>query len=267
MKRDYNTVILEKKENVAIVTMNRPEKLNALNPQLLQDLRDALLEVDSDPELRVLILTATGRGFCSGIDYAEGFKVSIENMKKPGGDDPTRRFEGMTGPNAIYLNMIRIPVIAAVNGFAVGAGCTMLTHADILIASEEAKFTLRFSKLGLILEYGSTYYLPRIIGIRKAAELAFTARWFDAREAMEIGFVNKVVPHDELMNASWEMAKEIADNSPVCNRFNKRGLYLGMAGSLEHAQMYEGIGTLYVAGLPYLEQTVDAFLEKREPIR
>ncbi|MDP2919401.1 MAG: enoyl-CoA hydratase/isomerase family protein [Dehalococcoidia bacterium] len=264
-KKEYKLVILEKKGNIATITFNRPEKLNALNPQMRQDFTDALVEVDNDPTIKCLIVTGKGRGFFAGVDYREGFKAGIEERKREG-IDPTRGW-GIAPRRSVQLEQMKVPVIAAVNGISVGAGCTFLCHADIVIASEEATFSFRFSKIGLILEWGSTYYLPRMIGIRKAAELAYTARWFDAKEALEIGWVNKVVPHAQLMKASLDMAKEICENSVICNRFNKRGLWYGQGASLEQAQMFESFGLSHVSNLPYFEETVDAFLEKRPPKR
>ena len=261
---EYKTVMVSKKEHIATITLNRPEKLNALNPQLVQDYRNAVIEVDDDDEVRAIIITGAGRAFSAGMDYKEDFQVNIDERKEKG-VDPSRRFSGI-GKGLYPLEKVRAPVIIALNGYAMGAGFTAIAlRGDIRIASEEAKIQLTFSRIGLMIEAGSTYLLPRLIGMGKACELAFTARPVDAKEALELRLVDKVVPAAELMKTTWEMAKAIASVSPMSNRLAKRALYLGLKGDMETSEHFEEIGQSFLGTTADYEEAVKAFLEKRAP--
>ena len=260
----YKTVIVSKKEHIATITLNRPEKLNALNPQLVQDYRDAIIEVDDDDDIRVIIITGAGRAFSAGMDYKENFLVGIDERKTKG-VDPSRKFSGI-GKGLYPLEKVRSPVIVAINGYAYGAAYTAIAlRGDIRIASEEAKIQITFSRIGLMIEAGSTFLLPRLVGMGKACELAFTARTIDAKEALEIGLVDKVVPSGDLMKAAREMAKTIASVSPMSNRLAKRALYLGLKGDMESMEHFEEIGLSFLGTTNDYEEAVKAFLEKRTP--
>jgi enoyl-CoA hydratase/carnithine racemase len=260
----YKTVIVSKKEHIATITLNRPEKLNALNPQLVQDYRDAVIEVDGDDDVRAIIITGAGRAFSAGMDYKENFQASINELKEKG-IDPSRKFSAI-GKGLYPLEKVRVPVIVAINGYAMGAAFTAIAlRADIRIASEEAKIQLTFSRIGIMIEAGSTYLLSRLIGMGKACELAFTARTVDAKEALELRLVNQVVPADKLMETTWEMAKAITAVSPMSNRLAKRALYLGLKGDMDTAEHFEEIGLSFLGATADYEEAVKAFLEKRAP--
>jgi len=259
----YETVILEERENIATVTLNRPEKLNALNPKMGEELLDVFNVVDQDDDVRVVIITGAGRAFCAGADIQERFLAKIEQRKKGVVDDITMDFNELL---PLTLAKVRKPVIAAINGPAVGFGCTLTLLCDIRIASENARFSLAFCRMGLSPEMGSTYFLPRLVGMGKACELVFTAKMIDAKEAREIGLVNQVVPVNELMKTSYEMANSIAKLAPLALRVSKRALYEGMNNDLATQLQYEAFAINYLRGTKDHEEGAKAFLEKREPV-
>lgn len=260
----YETIILEKKENVAIITLNRPEKRNALNTKMTEELVEVFGIVDRDDDVRVMLITGAGHAFCAGADIQERFLARIEQRKAGILHDVTREFIEV---GCIALMKVRKPVIASVNGLAVGFGCTLALACDIRIASENARFSLPFARVGLLPEFGSTYFLPRLIGIAKACELVFTARMIDAKEAKEIGVVNQVVPHDKLSEATYEMAKSITKLAPLSLQLSKRALYQGMhATDLASQLQYEAFAINYLFGTKDHEEGARAFLEKREPV-
>ncbi len=261
--KKYETIILEKQENIATITLNRPEKLNALNDKLAEELIDVFSVVDRDDDVRVVVITGAGRAFCSGADLKERFLRRVEDRKK-GVEDVTSFFSEV-GCRA--LAQVRRPVIASINGAAVGFGCTLALACDIRIASEDARFSLPFARVGLIPEFGSTYLLPRLVGMGKACELLFTARMIDAKEAKEIGLVNQVVPHGELSQATYEMAKSITKLAPLSIQLSKRALYQGVrAADLASQLQYESFAIDHLFNTKDLEEGTRAFLEKRAPI-
>ena len=257
----YETITLEKKENIATITLNRPDKLNALNPKMREELIDVFGVVDQDDEVRVAVVTGAGRAFCAGADIKESFLPRIETEGKGVIADITREF-GELGPLA--LAKVRKPVIAAINGPAVGFGCTLTLVCDIRIASENARFSLAFPRMGIIVEFGSSYFLSRLIGIGKACELAFTAKMIDAKEAKEIGLVNQVVPAEELSKITYEMASSIAKLAPLAMRLTKRALYRGLDNDLATQSQYEALSNNYLRRTEDHEEGARAFLEKRE---
>lgn len=261
--KKYETIILEKEENIATITLNRPEKLNAENPKLAEELIDVFGVVDRDDDVKVVVITGAGRAFCAGADLKERFLKRVEDKKKGIVEDVTREFSEV---GCMALARVRRPVIASINGPAIGVGCTLALACDIRIASEKATFGLTFARVGLMPEFGSTYLLPRLIGVGKACELVFTARMIDAKEAKEIGLVNQVVPHDELSQKTYEMAKSITKLAPLSIQLSKRALYQGMSATdlASHLQ-YEAFAVNYLYGTEDLEEGARAFLEKREP--
>lgn len=258
----YETIILEKKENIATITLNRPEKLNALNPKMREELLDVFGVIDQDDEVRVAVITGAGRAFCAGADIKESFLSSIEERKRGISEDITRAYAELA---PLALANVKKPVIAAINGSAVGFGCTLTLVCDIRIASENARFSLAFPRMGIIVEFGSSYFLPRLIGVGKACELAFTAKMIDAQEAKEIGLVNQVVPVSELSKTSYEMASSIAKLAPLSIRLTKRALYRGLDNGLTSQVQYEVLANNYLRETEDHEEGVRAFLEKREP--
>lgn len=252
---NYQTIILERKGPIATITLNRPDRLNALNEQMVSELHDAFAAEDKHDETRVIVVTGAGRAFCAGADLNEQKDVSKSEAVFSFAD---RIFAA--------VNAAEKPVIASINGVAVGGGCNMTLWWDIRIAAESARFQLPFTRLGVCTELGSTYLLPRLIGMGKASELLLTSKMIDAKEAREIGLVNQVVPNNELSKATYEMANSIAKLPPLAVKMNKRGLRQSMQADLNSQLRYEDLASAFLRETEDHKEAVKAFLEKREPV-
>jgi len=258
----YETVLIEKEDCIGTIIMNRPERLNAMNTTMLTELVEAFGELDADPEVRVVILTGAGHGFSSGADMRDSAAAA-------GGKEEAAltRYRRLAAIGAIPLAMREVakPIIACINGAAAGGGMTISLHCDVRIASEKARFGAVFARVGVIPEYGSTYMLPRIVGIAKACELVFTARIIDAAEAKEIGLVDHVVPADRLKEVTQEMATTIAGLPPFAVQMSKQGLYQGLAEDIRTQMGFERMALDACYESAEHAEAVRAFIEKREP--
>ena len=248
----YENIILEKEENIAIITFNRPEAMNALNNQTRAEFRDAIADVAADDNVKVLILTGNGKSFVAGSDIKEF------NATTPFAAHNIVRLGEM-------VEKLEKPVIAAVNGFCLGGGNEIAMGCDIIIASEKAKFGQTEINIGIIPGGGGTQRLPRLIGACRAKELILTGDIIRADEADRIGLVNKVVPLDELMPTAKEMAKKIATKSAAALKLAKTAINRGMQTNLESGLKYEY--ELYALSLTLEDKAegVNAFIEKRAP--
>ena len=256
----YETIILEKEEGVATITFNRPERLNAFNSQMIDEFMDVLKDCGSDEGVRVVVITGAGQAFCSGADV-EWFSELIEQRR--GGIEVAEIMPSMFEDLPLILGGMVKPTIAAINGDAVGLGFTTALACDIRIASDSARMGAIFVRMGVIPECGSTYLLPRVVGIAKALELVLTARMVDANEAKEIGLVNQVVVADDLKSATMRMAGRIAGWPPVAVQIAKRGLYQGLATDLHTQVQFESFGLGICYRTEDHAEAVKAFLEKR----
>ncbi len=215
---------LEKQGHVAVMTVSRPEALNALNSATLDEMIEAAGKVREDESIRVLIVTGEGKAFVAGADIAE--------MKDLNGEQG--RAFGLKGQAALTaIEQLPIPVIAAVNGFALGGGCELSLCADIRIASEKARFGQPETGLGITPGFGGTQRLPRVIGLSKAMELILTARMIKADEALSLGLCDKVVPPESLMEEAMKLAQTIAANAPVAVRNSKAAIRRFTGASLK----------------------------------
>jgi 2-(1,2-epoxy-1,2-dihydrophenyl)acetyl-CoA isomerase len=263
----YETLLVEEKDGVATVLLNRPERLNAYTPQMGEELLDFFRRADDDEDIRVVVMTGAGKAFCAGADVT-GFADDVEARKS--GDDTS---EGRSSTDRVireheFINAMRNftkPFIASINGPAVGLGCSMPLMADIRLASEDAKIGAIFARVGLIPEFGSTYTLPRIVGLPKACELVFTGKIIDAREALDIGLVNQIYPAETLREETQKMAVNIAEMAPLAVRFAKKGFYQGMENTFKNQLQFESFGLDYLFKSRDHEEGVKAFLEKRKP--
>ncbi|MGE0385942.1 MAG: enoyl-CoA hydratase/isomerase family protein [Gammaproteobacteria bacterium] len=262
-----SAVEVEKLEpGITLVTLNRPERLNAINGDLIAGVYSALAGVRADPECRVVILTGAGRGFCAGADL----KAGTPEMPGSGTQSELGKLwdaqEYLTGM-ASAINSLRQPVIAAVNGVAVGGGLGLALASDLRVASDQASFGAKFIKIGLSnLDVGVSYFLPRIVGAGRALELMLTAKIIGAAEAERIGLVNRVVPHDDLIPAALEMAREIASNSAWGVWMTKEGVWTNIdAPSLHHAVMLEYRTQATGAFASDMKEAIEAFNQKRPP--
>jgi 2-(1,2-epoxy-1,2-dihydrophenyl)acetyl-CoA isomerase len=230
---NYSTIDFEKKGTTGILSLNRPDKLNALSAEMKIELQECLTQAARDDGVRALILTGKGRAFSAGGDL-HAFKHAYEAYRQNGAED------GFTDP-ALPRAFIDFPkpMIAAVNGPAVGFGLTVTLTCDIRIASERARFVCAFVRIGVTPEFGSSYFLPRLIGYGRAAELAMTARPIDADEALRIGLVNRVVAEEALMGDALDTAERIAKFPPASVRAVKTLMRHGMQSTLEQVIDYE----------------------------
>lgn len=258
-----STILLEIKEGIATLTLNRPDKLNAFTEPMTGEFAHILNQVEQDKNVRVLVITGAGRGFCSGADITDLFLKGIEDRKQ--GKEAFDLLRWMRDTCMKIRNMPKA-TIASINGPAIGLGFTLPLACDLRIASDEATMAIPFVRFGIIPEFGSTYFLPRLLGIAKACELAFTGKTITAAEAKEIGLINKVVPASELKQATYELAKSIAQLPPLAVEFSKKGLYHGLDNELESQLQYECLALELLFRSQDHEEGVKAFLEKRQPV-
>jgi 2-(1,2-epoxy-1,2-dihydrophenyl)acetyl-CoA isomerase len=259
-KMNYSTLLVEKRENIGTLTFNRPEKLNAFNDLAWQDFVAALHEIDQDNEIRVLIITGAGRAFSAGLDLEEATKGPSES------DLQVAPIQNSIPWIPEMMRNMKKPIIAALNGAAAGGGFSIALACDIRIASEEARLVAPFLRVGLVAELGSTYNLPRLVGIAKACEIIFAAKTVTAKEAKEIGLVNEVVSKEELIPFTWKMAKEIAQMAPIPLQLAKRALYQGLDSQLAAQVQFETLSQVTCFKSEDYKEGMKAFLEKRAPV-
>ncbi len=232
---NYRDIELIREDGIAWLYLNRPNVLNALSETMKDELIHVLKTTEEDDRIRVLILTGRGRGFCAGADLNR-FK---EYQEKDRDHRKKSRFGSVDLPRAFV--QYPKPLIAAINGPAYGFGFTVTLTCDIRLASEKAKFSCAFVRIGVTPEFCSTYFLPRLIGYGKAAELIFTARPFDAREAYDIGAVDYIIPEDRLLPEAKKLAKQIASMPTGAIQKAKELLRHGMHSTLEQVIQYEAM--------------------------
>ena len=257
-------IIYEKESAVATITLNRPERLNAVGGSMGGELEQALEDANSDDGVRVLIVTGAGEGFCSGADVGGLGPLGSRN------DAAWRLASRSPAAGGIHSFIVPFynfekPIIGAVNGIAAGGGFSIALACDIRIASERARFSQIFIKRGLVPDTGSTYFLPRVVGMPRACEMVFTGEILDAEQARECGLVSRVVRHDELMPTALELAARIAANPPITMKLAKRALYRGASTDFASALEFEGYLQGICFGTEDFREGVAAFVEKREP--
>ncbi|MGV8080359.1 MAG: enoyl-CoA hydratase/isomerase family protein [Syntrophales bacterium] len=251
-------VLIEKRENVSIIKLNLPQKLNALEKKLRTDLKSALIQFHNDDAAHAAILTGQGKAFCAG--------GSLEEIKD--GINTVNGVNLMMDYGEIITMMTKTekPIIAAVNGLAVGAGLSLALACDIVISSSSAVFASVFSKVGLVPDMGALYFLPRVVGMHRAKELIFTSRMIKAEEAMQMGIVNQVVSPEELGAYAFDLAKKIADGPTAVYGFGKKILSRSLESNLQDILQYE----TYAQSICFQSQDhregVQAFYEKRTPV-
>lgn len=257
----YTDMLYEVSDGVATITLNRPERLNAISGPMLQGFSQALRESDLDSDVRVIIITGAGRGFCSGLDLQD---TSAGTGIGSGGGAGMNRFD-INGSPPMVLHTTDKPVICALNGAAAGYGMDLALGCDIRIASTQGRLAAVFAKRGILPESGGTWLLPRIVGWAKAAEIAFRGQTLSADECLALGLVSRVVEPDELMPAAKEMAVEIAANAPMAVQATKRMMRMAMDETFE-----ANVHHVYLQLLPLMrsqdfQEGVRSFLERRPP--
>lgn len=261
---NYETIILEKKENIGVLTLNRPDKLNAINDQLIAELISALDVVDGDDDIRVLVLTGAGKGFCSGADIRGGTRPANGSPSAPRGAEEIRQSlvqsAGVIMPKLQKMQKI---IIAMVNGVAAGAGCDIALACDMRMGSENTRFMNAFIRIGLFPGWGGTWLYPRIMGLGKALEYLCTGDFLEAKEAERLGVLNRVVPADQLENETMALARKIANGPPIAMKLTKLQVYKGLSMDFETAvQIAAACETITLSSADSKEGGT-AFREKR----
>ena len=269
---EFETILYDIKDKVLTVTLNRPERLNAFTGQMMDDLIEAFDKAGKDDEIRVIIVTGAGRGFCAGADLGAGANTFNREVRNNRGetegikDNPEWMRDG-GGRTTLAIFDCPKPIIAAFNGPAVGVGVTMTLPMDIRIASEEARFGFVFARRGLVPEAASSWFLPRIVGISKALEWTFSGKVFSAEEAKDGGLIRSVHPANKLMDEAYKLAQEIIDNtSPVSVALTRQMLWK-MLGA-DHPMEAHKVDSRLIYELGKAEDAkegVKSFLEKRSP--
>jgi enoyl-CoA hydratase/carnithine racemase len=273
----YQTILTDVADAICTITINRPDKLNALNTAMIHELIDAFDQADADDGVRAIIVTGAGRAFCAGADLSTGGGTFDRDMRKdrpqvpigPDGKPDLAHDNARDGGGRITLRIFncRKPVIAAVNGPAVGIGATMLLPMDVRIASSEARFGFVFSQRGIVPEAASSYFLPRIVGISQALAWCYSGRVFGAEEALAGRLVSHVVPPDELMTRALALAQSFIDNTaPVSVALSRQMMWrmLG-AGHPMDAHRLDSRAMFDRGRSADVKEGIASFLEKRPP--
>lgn len=248
---EERTVLYRREDNIGIITLNRPQRLNAINGDLLDDFIKQLIEAREDKEAVTVIMAGAGKSFCAGEDLKEtSAGKSFEQWVSEA--DRLQDIQRLT----LRLNK---PLIAAVNGYALGGGLELALSADIRIAAQDAKFGFPETGVGLTVTQAGTKLISQIVGLGKAKELVFTGEFIDADEALRIGLVNKVVPNERLMDEAWEMCRKIGQRSPLSLRLSRIAIDQGLHSSFEQILEIEA-GHLLICGG---SQNQKKFVEKK----
>ena len=260
----YRDLTYEASDFIATITLNRPDRLNAISAGMLASFSEAFREAERDRNVRVIILTGAGKGFCAGLDLKEQGDNSNANSINGSGGLPAK-FDLQNSP-PIVLHQTDKPVICALNGAAAGYGLDLALGCDIRIASDNAKLAAVFTKRGVLPESGGAWLLPRLIGWAKASELVFTGRTLTAQQSLELGLVNSVVPAASLMSEARALATEIAANAPMAVQATKRMMRLSLDETFE-----ANVHHVYLQLIPLFRskdftEGVQAFIEKRPPV-
>jgi len=264
---DFSDILYDKSDRIATITLNRPEKLNAWTRRMGDEVRERMLEADRDDDVRVIVVTGAGRAYCAGADMDLLAKISR------GEESGTGIHEVPASPSDVgvnyrgrfsYMLAMRKPIIGAINGACVGIGFTSSLYFDMRIASAEARLGLIFVRRGLAIEHGSSWMLPRLVGVPTALDLALTGRLVDAQEALAMGLVNRVVPADQLLSTVKEIAGEIATKcAPLGVAQAKRMIYDHLFTDLATAMREDDQATERVFESEDFKEGVAAFREKR----
>jgi enoyl-CoA hydratase/carnithine racemase len=268
---DFSDIIYDKSDRIATVTFNRPEKMNAWTGKMGLEMRQAMLDADRDDNIGAIIVTGAGRAYCAGADMgglseiSQGRATAGGATAAPQEDLPKAARPDYRTPYS-WMMALKKPVIGAINGACVGMGFTICLYQDIRIASDKARMGLIFTQRGLAIEHGSSWMLPRIIGATRAMEMAVTGRLVEAQEALAIGLVNRVVPHDKLMETAREVAGHIASKcSPLGVAQAKRLIWEHLFTDLGTAVKDDDAAMQMMTRSEDFAEGVKAFIEKRSP--
>jgi len=262
MTTEQEAILSETRNGVAWLTLNRPDRLNALTGGMTAQLGDMVHELGDDDNVRCVVLTGAGRAFCAGADMGGMASRASGDAPQRSAEQARRGFKH-TQRLILGLNGIEKPVIAMVNGDAVGAGFDIACACDLRVASTNARFMVAFTRIGLVPGWGGTWLMPRLIGIPKALELLYTADFFSAEDALRCNFVNAVHPPDALVEATTALAERIAAGPPISMRLNKLQVFKGLEMSLESALKFNAVTETITLNSTDHREGVTAFREKR----
>ena len=254
---DYETILCNIDQGVLTITLNRPDVLNAFNRKMTDELQDAFKKVERDPAVRCIVLTGAGRAFSSGED--------LKSRAAEGDSDFGSTLRQRYNPLVSKMRNIEKPVLGSINGVAAGAGCSIALACDLRIASEKARFMEVFVRVGLVPDSGSSFLLPRLVGLGRALEMAFLGDEMGADEALRAGLVNRVVPAEELESATRELALRLAKSPTKAIGLAKRAINRALTMDLDQALDYEVYGQETAGASDDHREGIAAFLEKRAP--
>ncbi len=256
-------LLFEHDGHVAVITLNRPDRMNAISGPMLSALSQRLIECQQDPEVRVLVLTGAGRGFCSGLDLQnQGQRLNADRDPLEG---PAAQLFDLRDAPPMVLQRMDKPVICALNGAAAGYGMDLALLCDIRIAGESGRLAGVAARRNLLPESGGGWLLPRLVGWSTAADILFRARIVEAQECLALGLVSKVVPDGELMDEAISWASEIAANAPLAVQATKRLMRLGVDETFEATVDHTLLELRVLMGMQDFKEGISAFLERRDP--
>ncbi|MBI4850486.1 MAG: enoyl-CoA hydratase [Acidobacteria bacterium] len=256
----YENITLVKENSIAWLTLNRPDKLNALVGTAREEILDALTSLEKDNNTKAICITGAGKGFCAGGDI--NYMASLQK------DNDLEAFKKLLESGRQIVTKVRMlekPVVAMINGVAAGAGLNLALASDIRIASSSARFSQAFIKIGLHPDWGGTFFLPRLIGTARACEMIFTGDVFDAETAYQFGLVNKVVSDNELQTKTQELLQKLVSRPSRALALAKRAIYQGIEHSLSQALDYETLAQRECFESENAKEGIQAFLERRDP--
>ena len=261
---DASPVLYDVEDHVATITLNRPHRRNAISVRMLTQLADALTRADDSPDVRAIVLTGAGKGFCAGLDIKDA--MAGTGIGSSGGDDggATVLQNTRSLPTSILFE-IDTPIIAAVNGAAAGYGLDLALGCDMRILGTSSRLLPGFAKRGVVPESGGTWYLPRLVGWAKAAEIGFLGRDIDATRALDLGLANAVVADDDLVTEATSWATEIAGNAPLAIRAMKRLYRHGLTQDFPSHTHHVLLQTMQLFGTKDFMEGITSFAEGREP--
>jgi len=261
----YEQITYEKSDGIATITLNRPERMNAFTPVMLNEWLEALTDAHTDDDVRAVILTGTGRGFCTGADVSrDGAGISLVDRNRTHVDNRNFLRDSVQRIPRL-VSIMEKPYIAAVNGAAVGAGMDMASMCDMRFAADSSRFGMTYVRMGLIPGDGGCYFLPRIVGMARALDIIWTGRLLDAQEALAMGYVSAVVPAEELMEYTREYATRLVKGPSVAIQQAKRLAYRSQELSLDAALDLAQQAMFIAQSTEDSREGPRAFVEKREP--
>ncbi|MCL6634578.1 MAG: enoyl-CoA hydratase/isomerase family protein [Peptococcaceae bacterium] len=269
---EFKDILYTKNDGIAWITLNRPERYNAFSVNMIKSWARALLDAKADDDVKVVVVTGAGKAFCSGGDIksmreGKGFLYSEEGSDgKPGPMDFKKSLWELIHRIPLILEDLDKPVIAAINGPATGAGLDMALMCDLRIASDKATFAESYVRMALVPGDGGAFFLPRLVGLPKALEMLWTGEMIDAGEALRIGLVNRVVPADQLEEATRELARKLAEGPQLSIRMIKRLVYQGLRSDLRTALDTVSSHMAVITSTEDHKEAVNAFFEKRKPV-